>query len=132
MQQPAEDLQKKLGIKPGLRAVILNAPVDYDELVPQATPLTNVQDLADKFDWLQAFYTDRQALESEIVALKNSLTLSGQLWLCWPKKSSSLKTNLSDGGVREIGLSSGLVDIKVAAINETWSGLKFVYRLADR
>jgi hypothetical protein len=132
MDDKAAELQQKLGAKPGILIYTLHAPADYGQLVPQATALPDVKDLGAKFDWVQAFYTSKQALETEIAALKDSLAPGGQLWLCWPKQSSGVTSDLSDSSVREIGLKSGLVDVKIVAIDQTWSALKFVYRLAER
>jgi hypothetical protein len=64
--------------------------------------------------------------------LKKSLDLAGTLWISWPKGASKVKTDLNENVVREIGLSNGLVDVKVCAVDEVWSGLKFMYRLKDR
>ena len=71
-------------------------------------------------------------LEAEFPKLKAALTSDGMLWISWPKKSSKVATDLKEDIIREIGLTNGLVDVKVAAVDEVWSGLKFVYRLKDR
>jgi hypothetical protein len=94
--------------------------------------LAGIDSLTYKYDWLQAFYVEEEKLKKEIGTLKEKLDYEGQLWISWPKKSSKLKSNLTDQVVRDIGLKSGLVDTKIVAIDETWSGLKFVYRLSDR
>ena len=74
----------------------------------------------------------RSELERRLPALKQALDQAGGLWVAWPKRSSGVATDLGDAAVRELGLASGLVDNKVCAIDATWSGLRFVYRLADR
>jgi len=125
-------LQSKLGLKPDQTAYILNIPSDYEKKLPQAIPLLDVTMINQDFDWLQAFYTDRLKLTEGIGLIKGKMSKLGQLWISWPKKSSELKSNLSDNTVRDIGLSVGLVDVKIVAIDETWSGLKFVYRIKDR
>jgi hypothetical protein len=126
------DLQRKLGLKPGLKGYTVHAPFGYEEYLPLPTPLSNSEELADNSSWVQAFYLNKIMLEEEISELKQCLAKNGQLWVCWPKKSSGIGSDLSDSLVRQVGLSAGLVDVKVASINDTWSGLKFVYRLSDR
>src|SRR5581483_7834119 len=79
-----------------------------------------------------ACFTERDALARRLPALIGALAVDGGLWLCWPKRSSGVATDLSDGVVRELGLAAGLVDNKVCAVDEVWSGLRFVYRLRDR
>jgi hypothetical protein len=71
-------------------------------------------------------------LARDFAKLAGRLNASGMLWIAWPKKSSGVVSDLSENRVQDIGLNAGLVDVKVCAINETWSGLKFVYRLKDR
>jgi hypothetical protein len=124
-------LVKKLGIKPGLN-VILHAPENYESLLAVDKKVVLLKRLKPGTDFVQSFYTQRRRLETDFEALKHSLRSSGQLWISWPKSTSSIKTDLNEGLVRQIGLAHGLVDVKVAAIDGDWSGLKFVYRLADR
>jgi hypothetical protein len=126
------ELIRKLGITPDTKLTTLYAPEYYLEVIPNINSCKHIDKLLPGSSWIQAFYTNQAALEDEIPKLKSSLTVDGQLWICWPKKSSLVASDLSDSGVRRIGLSSGLVDVKVASIDETWSGLKFVFRLNDR
>lgn len=84
------------------------------------------------FDVLVAFVHKRSELQRRLPAFKQALAQDGGLWVAWPKRSSGVATDLGDGLVRELGLGAGLVDNKVCAIDETWSGLRFVYRVADR
>jgi|ERR1017187_10421410 hypothetical protein len=126
------ELQRKLGLKPNLKAYTLHAPLEYEDYLPSPTPIVNSGELHDDTDWIQAFYFNKTELEAEISTLRHCLAKNGQLWISWPKKSSKLAFDLTDGVVRQIGLTAGLVDVKVASINDTWSGLKFVYRLSDR
>ena len=86
----------------------------------------------DGLDFIQVFAKERRVLERQVSALKQHLAPTGMLWICWPKKTSSLKTDLTREVVRAIGLHAGLVDVKVCAIDADWSGLKFVFRLKDR
>lgn len=132
MTTSGEELLKKLGLASVARAYTLHAPNAYHSLLPSPIPLINVEELSDNTDWVQAFYFNKSTLTTEIGSLKHCLRKSGQLWISWPKKSSKVESDLSDSAVRHIGLNAGLVDVKVASINETWSGLKFVYRLTDR
>jgi hypothetical protein len=78
------------------------------------------------------FTTGRKQLESRFVALASKLDPAGMLWVAWPKKASGVATDLNENVVREVGLAAGLVDNKVCAIDELWSGLRFQYRLTDR
>ena len=79
-----------------------------------------------------AFSKDRKALEAGFARWKRALAKNGALWACWPKKASGVVTDLCERDVRHAGLASGLVDVKICAVDETWSGLRFVYRLKDR
>lgn len=126
------ELQRKLGLEAHLHSYILHAPLDYGEPFPTTAQLSSSHELMDDSDWIQAFYSYKVELEREIPQLKHRMAKDGQLWICWPKKSSHLASDLSDDLVRQAGLDVGLVDVKVASINETWSGLKFVYRKSDR
>ena|SRR5882672_431200 len=132
MDNTALDLQRKLGLKPDIKAYSLHAPAEYIKLLPPSLPLKGTKELGKSVLWLQAFYNNKAELEKDMSQLKRSLAKNGQLWVSWPKKSSGVTTDLSDDVVRNIGLAAGLVDVKVAAINDTWSGIKFVFRLSDR
>lgn len=128
-------LIKKLGIKPGQRICILNAPQGYDKTLgalpagmKPASRLGNPHSL----DFIHFFTLQSRQLAVKFSELKNALTYAGSLWISWPKKSSGVKSDLDENIVRQIGLDGGLVDVKVAAVDEVWSGLKFVYRLQDR
>jgi trehalose-6-phosphate synthase len=83
-------------------------------------------------DMIHYFETNLTALKSVLPALKNQITRSGSIWVSWPKKSSKIETDVSENLIREIGLACGLVDIKVCAVDEVWSGLKFVIPVKDR
>ena len=126
-------LADKLGIKAGMRIAILNAPDGYDRTLG-ALPggVQPLDALADNLDFIHVFVKERAALEVEFPKLKASLAPAGMLWVSWLKKSARIPTDLDENIVREIGLANGLVDVKVAAVDERWSGLKFVYRLKDR
>jgi len=131
--RPGRPLAQKLGIKQGHVLAFLNAPDEYDNLVGKLPAnVTVLRDLNREADLIQLFATDRAGLEKEIPRLKMRLEKDGMIWVSWPKGSSRLQTDLSDGVVREVGLKNDLVDVKVCAIDKSWSALKFVRRLKDR
>jgi hypothetical protein len=78
------------------------------------------------------FFVERRALDRRFSVLARALDPAGGLWIVWPKRASGVATDLTENGVREVGLAAGLVDNKVCAVDEVWSGLRFVYRVADR
>jgi hypothetical protein len=125
-------LARKLGIKPDSRLLLVAAPPAFvvPDLPPRVT--THTRPGAAAYDVIVAFCPDRKRLEQRLAALPERLTTAGALWVGWPKRASGVRTDLDDGVVRAGGLAAGLVDVKVAAIDETWSGLKFVRRLRDR
>lgn len=129
-------LIKKLGIKPGMAVCILGAPAHYAELLgplPDAITLSKRLKSADKnLDFIHFFTKRKAAFESQFAQLKAQLAKDGMLWVSWPKKASQVQTDMTEDVVRDYALSHGLVDVKVAAIDEVWSGLKLVYRLKDR
>ncbi len=126
-------LVEKLGIKAGQRLALLNAPADYGALLgPLPTGVTEEQKLTSGLDFIHFFTTSRAELMAAFPALKAAIVTNGLIWISWPKKAAKVATDLDENIVREIGLAIGLVDVKVAAIDQVWSGLKFVYRKADR
>lgn len=128
-----KSLVEKLGIKEGLKVAIFNSPADYNHTLgklPENVAVT--KNLGERLDFIQFFTKVSKGLERTFPKLKRALAKNGILWISWPKGSSKVKTDLNENIVREIGLGNGLVDIKIAAVDEIWSGLKFVYRLKDR
>jgi hypothetical protein len=123
-------LPKKLGIKPGFRVRLANAPPDVRAQLRDA--LVDCIDEETALDFAMLFTKSRLELTKEFPRLAKRLTPAGMLWVSWPKKSSGMATDLDGNVVREIGLAAGLVDVKVCAVTEVWSGLKFVRRLKDR
>ena len=126
-------LVEKLGIKPQAHLAILYAPPDYAETLgslPDGT--TPRSDLDGTFDFIQVFFEHRSELEDEFPRLKAALAQNGSLWICWRKGGAKFGTDLNENVIRDIGLANGLVDVKVIAVDQAWSGLKFVYRLKDR
>jgi hypothetical protein len=126
-------LVKKLGIKPGATLGLIGAPEDFDATLGQLPDGVAVRRrLRGQLDVIVAFYMDRAALERRLPALRGALQPAGGLWIAWPKRASGIASDLSDNVVRELGLAAGLVDNKVCAIDEVWSGLRLVFRLRDR
>ena len=126
-------LVKKLGLKPGARALFVGAPTNYPELLNDIPATVNVLRRAGKnMDFIHLFVSSRARLHERLPALKRALAPTGMLWISWPKKSSQMTKDLSESDVRNAGLAAGLVDVKICAVDEDWSGLKFVYRVEDR
>jgi len=124
-------LEHKLGLEPGMRFVALDAPANLDRLLADAPELKRLARIAD-FDFGLAFARSERAAAAAFARLAPRMVDGGMLWIAWPKKTSGVATDLTEDIVRRIGLASKLVDVKVCAIDATWSGLKFVRRLADR
>lgn len=126
-------LIKKLGIKPGFKLCIINPPDDYEETLGELPAEVVVAEAPEAdLDFIQFFTRSQLELVAEFPALKQALAHSGMLWISWPKKAAKVETDLDENVVRETGLQNGLVDVKVCAVDEIWSGLKFVYRVKDR
>ena len=126
-------LPKKLGIKEGSRIALINAPKDFEsELGELPDNVEFIKRPSKSLDIILLFVLTERALTRDFAKLAARIPANGMIWIAWPKKSSGVTTDLSEQRVREIGLNAGLVDVKVCAIDETWSGLKFVYRLKDR
>jgi len=125
-------LVKKLGIKPGFNIAFVNAPSGYaNELELPANVIINSR-AGKRLDFAQLFVKSEKELKAKFSEYAKRLNASGMLWVSWPKKSSGVATDVSEGTVRAIGLAAGLVDVKICAVDEVWSGLKFVFRLRDR
>jgi hypothetical protein len=126
-------LVRKLGIKPRARLALLAAPDGFDETLGELPGDVSVRrDARAQADVIVAFVTRRAELERRLPALRRSLDVAGGLWIAWPKRASGVSTDVSENVVREVGLAAGLVDNKVCAIDDVWSGLRLVYRLRDR
>lgn len=125
-------LHRKLGIKPQSRVLLAAAPPAFvlDEVPGDAVVHTRAA--GSGYDVIVAFCPDRSRMRTRFAGLAPRLTVDGALWIAWPKKASGVATDLDENVVRDAGLASGLVDVKVVAIDDTWSGLKFVRRLRDR
>ena len=126
-------LPKKLGIKETFRIGLVNAPKSF---IPQLSELPSkaqiVTSLKAPLDLIVVFVDRETTLTQRFPLLAEKLSANGMLWVAWPKKSSGVKTDLTFDKVQRTGLDCGLVDVKICAIDEVWSGLKFVYRVKDR
>jgi hypothetical protein len=125
-------LAKKLGIGPGARLAVVAAPNGFAEGLTLPPGVAVRRQARGRLDVVLFFVTRRAELTRRFPVMKRGLEPDGGLWIAWPKRSSGVATDLSFAPVQEVGLANGLVDNKVAAIDETWSGLRFVYRVADR
>lgn len=126
-------LPRKLGLQPGLRVWLVNDPPEVRTLLSEALASSlRARDVASPLDFAMVFTTSRAELTRQFARLTKALAPAGMLWVSWPKKSSGVATNLDENVVREVGLAAGLVDVKVCAVTDVWSGLKFVRRLEDR
>jgi hypothetical protein len=129
-------LPKKLGIKDDSRIAFVNAPKDFQDylgpLPATAEVVTRLSNSSKPLDLVLLFVTSERVLIREFAKLAAKLATNGMIWIAWPKKSSGVATDLSFERVQRIGLDAGLVDVKICAIDQTWSGLKFVFRLKDR
>ena len=126
-------LAQKLGIKPATRVVALGAPSAYASLLGALPDGATVHGrLRPGSGFIHSFYRRRENLAVDFPRLARALTDDGTLWISWPKKTSGVDSDLTEDVVRAIGLDQGLVDVKVCAVDEVWSGLKFVRRVTNR
>jgi hypothetical protein len=122
-------LVAKLGLKPGMNVYVDGGPDHVGELLAGSTYTSR---LPRRIDVTLLFGTSRRRLEQRLPVVLERTAVDGMIWVCWPKKASRVPTDLDEGVVREVGLATGFVDVKVCAVDATWSGLKFVRRLRDR
>lgn len=126
-------LPKKLGCKEHHQIAFINAPPDFPTTLGVLPSGVTVQTRPKApLDLIVFFVKSEKELSAQFPKLAGMLTPAGMLWIAWPKKASGVPTDLLEDGIRKIGLSAGLVDNKVCAIDEIWSGLRFVIRLKDR
>jgi hypothetical protein len=128
----ATPLPRKLGFKPGMTAVFLDAPEHLGDLLGELEGVTVKRSLRGHADLVMCFVTRRRALERRAARLREAVAPDGMVWVCWPKKASKVETDVTEDVVREVLLPTGLVDNKVAAVDATWSGLKLVVRVELR
>lgn len=126
-------LAKKLGIKDGFRVALLHVPGEVKTELRNAFVKCQRQPVAAKdLDFIFVFAKSSAVLGVELLSAAKALAPAGMLWVAWPKKSSGVVTDLNENIVRDTGLAAGLVDIKVCAVTDIWSGLKFVIPVARR
>jgi len=126
-------LPKKLGIKEGFRVALVGMPPDVEaELRSSLAECAVVRGGRGPLDFALVFVSRQSDLRKQFARAEKQLAPAGMLWVSWPKKSSGVTTDITENDVRRIGLDAGLVDVKVCAVSEVWSGLKFVRRVKDR
>lgn len=126
-------LAKKLGIKPGSSVLVVNAPDDYRELLePLPDGVKFVTRVSETTDLVHVFASSRKILERALWRYRSAIRPDAAIWASWPKKSSRVPCDIDEDTVRQIALPLGLVDIKVCAVSDIWSGLKLVIRRALR
>jgi hypothetical protein len=126
-------LAKKLGIREGLKVAFFNEPVYYFDLfedLPQG--IKNEKNSQDSKDFIHYFTKSEKDLSADLPRLKKSIRQNGMIWISWPKKSSGVATDITEDKIRSLALKIGLVDVKICAVDETWSGLKLVIPVKDR
>jgi hypothetical protein len=125
-------LVKKLGIKEGFNILIVHAPKDFDAQLDLPEGVTVSVKARRPYDFVLFFTKSQHELEKDFSRYSAQLNPAGMLWVSWPKKTSGVPSSLNENIVRDIGLAKGMVDVKVCAVDDVWSGLKFVFRLKDR
>ena len=126
-------LPQKLGIKPGASVVVINGPKNYRKLLGKLPKGARLIDrLTTRLDFVHLFTDRRVELQRELKSLRRRLSDTGTLWVSWPKKSAGLPTDVTEDTIREVALPLGLVDTKVCAVDEIWSGLKLMVRKENR
>lgn len=125
-------LAKKLGIKEGHTISVINQPDYYFNLFKDLPQIKIIKISKGKVDLIHYFVTEEKQLLKDIQNLKNSIEQNGSIWISWPKKAAKVETDITEDVVRNMALKNGLVDIKVCAVDEVWSGLKLVIPVKDR
>ena len=125
-------LAKKLGLKDGFLVQIINQPKEYFNFFHDFPKVEISSNKQNDYDFIHIFSKDKYQLDEIVPLMKNKIKPTGIILISWPKKSSGVEANISGNDVRSIGLAHGLVDIKVCAVSEVWSGLKFVIPVKER
>jgi hypothetical protein len=124
---------QKLGVKPGFRIFVVQAPKAYRDIIGELPDDVTIGKAAKPpLDMVHVFATEAAGLAGKLRGYRDAIAPDGMVWVSWPKKASGVATDLSDVVVRDTALPLGLVDVKVCAIDEVWSGLKFVIRKSER
>jgi hypothetical protein len=121
-------LPRKLGLRPGMAVAWVDPPAHLDVLLGPLEGVTVRRALRAPLDLVLCFVTERRALARRAVRLRAAVAPAGILWICWPKRASKVATDVTEDVVRDVLLPTGLVDVKVAAVDDVWSGLKLVVR----
>jgi hypothetical protein len=122
-------LSAKLGIKAGSSVLAVNAPANYESLLaPMPTDVKFVRKLSPSVDLIHLFIKSAAEMDAKLRVWRHAMRPDGMIWISWPKKASKVPTDITEDVIREIALPLGLVDVKVCAVDETWSGLKLVVR----
>jgi hypothetical protein len=126
-------LAKKLGIKPGFRVYVDNAPENYLELLePLPDDVAFLDKIDSNVDMVHLFTDDAKMLEKKLKTYLKKIKRDGTIWVSWPKKASKVPTDITEDVVRKLALTTILVDVKVCAVDDVWSGLKLVIRVQER
>lgn len=126
-------LAKKLGIKDGFHISLINAPEYYMDLFTDLPANLYFEDKkSDKVDFIHFFTKSKDEYMNLLPELKDQIKSNGMIWVSWPKKASKVVTDITEDIIRNFAIKSGLVDIKVCAVDDTWSGLKLVIPVKDR
>lgn len=125
-------LYKKLGLKEGFTVKLINPPPNYTALIETISKDIIISKKKEQVNFIHFFSNSVKELENKLPKLKNEIAKDGMIWVSWYKKSTKKATELNENIVRDTALAIGLVDVKVCAFDEEWSGLKLVYRLKDR
>ncbi len=127
-------LIRKLGIKEGFKVLVIDPPLNYWKLLGQLPADVELLKKSSKrrLDFVHVFATDATALKRQLKTVRNKIVPNGMIWVSWPKKVSRVPTDLDGNVIRDLAFQNRLVDVKVCAVDETWSGLKLVIRVKDR
>jgi hypothetical protein len=126
-------LAQKLGIKPEMAVVLINAPANYRKLLGQIADGVEFSDRVENaVNFVHIFITSRSELEKRLSILRQKIAETGTVWVSWPKKSAGMPTDVTEDVIRAVALPLGFVDVKVCAIDDTWSGLKLMIRRERR
>jgi hypothetical protein len=123
-------LFEKLGIKKNYKIRLINPPENYFTLL--GTSNLSLVEAEVKADFIHCFIKTENELNEQLPELKSQVEKNGMIWISWPKKTAKIPTDVNENNIRNCALKIGLVDVKVCAVDKTWSGLKLVYRLKDR
>lgn len=126
-------LVKKLGIKTGYRIYLHRSPSDYFKWIDPLPDRLDISGrLSGRFDFIHLFVTEEKDFRALFLKARGKLKNDGMVWVSWPKRSSGVMSDLDENIIRNFGLKEGMVDVKVCAVDEVWSGLKFVIPVRDR